>query len=117
MIFDASLNIRDLEGQFHIELPENPAYETLAGFVLTQLGFLPRGGETFEDHGYRFTIMEVEGRRIARVKIKRLEEADTTPALAEKTKNATAVSSPKSAETETKKRASKSTSKAARKPK
>ena len=93
MIFDAALNIRDLESQFHIELPENPAYETLAGFVLTHLGFLPRGGETFEDHGYRFTIVEMEGRRIARVKIKRIE--DTDAALVERTKSVPAASSPK----------------------
>lgn len=74
VIFDASLKIHDLD-EFHIELPENSAYETLAGFVLSHLGFLPRGGESFEDHGYRFTIMEVEGRRISRVKIKRVEAA------------------------------------------
>jgi CBS domain containing-hemolysin-like protein len=117
MIFDASLNIRDLEAQFHIELPENPAYETLAGFVLTQLGFLPRGGETFEDHGYRFTIVEVEGRRIARVKIKRLEEADAAPALAETVKSTPAAPSPKGAEPNAQKRASKSTPKATRKSK
>ncbi|HVA72292.1 MAG TPA: hemolysin family protein [Candidatus Limnocylindrales bacterium] len=97
MIFDASLNIRDLEGQFHIELPENPAYETLAGYVLTQLGFLPRGGETFEDRGYRFTIVEMEGRRIARVKIKRLDDADAGAALAEKPKSAPASPSAKHA--------------------
>lgn len=78
LIFDASLKIHDLE-EFHIELPENPAYETLAGFVLTHLGFLPRGGESFEDHGFRFTIMEMEGRRISRVKIKRVESAGATP--------------------------------------
>src|SRR5487761_444561 len=96
MIFDASLNIRDLESQFHIELPENPAYETLAGFVLTYLGFLPRGGETFENHGYRFTIVEMEGRRIARVKIKSIE--DTDAALMERAKSAAAASSPKNAQ-------------------
>lgn len=84
---------------------------------MTQLGFLPRGGETFEDHGYRFTIVEVEGRRIARVKIKRLEEADAAPALAEKAKTAQAASPPKSAESNSQKRASKSTSKATRKSK
>lgn len=78
VIFDASLTIHDLD-EFSIELPENPAYETLAGFVLSHLGFLPRGGESFEDHGYRFTIMEMEGRRISRVKIKSLERA---PAVA-----------------------------------
>ena len=74
MIFDASLKIHDLD-EFRIELPENSVYETLAGFVLSHLGFLPRGGESFEDHGYRFTIMEMEGRRISRVKIKRVEAA------------------------------------------
>ena len=85
VIFDASLKIRDLN-QFHVELPENSVYETLAGFVLSHLGFLPRGGESFEEHGYRFTIMEMEGRRIARVKIKRVEDATTGPVhLGEKT--------------------------------
>jgi putative hemolysin len=74
VIFDASLKIHDLT-QFHVDLPENFVYETLAGFVLSHLGFLPRGGESFEEHGYRFTIMEMEGRRIARVKIKRLDDA------------------------------------------
>ncbi|MHB8755325.1 MAG: hemolysin family protein [Candidatus Acidiferrales bacterium] len=98
MIFDAALNIRDLESQFHIELPENPAYETLAGFVLTHLGFLPRGGETFEDHGYRFTIVEMEGRRIARVKIKRIEEADSAATVMEKSYSGPAATSPKNAQ-------------------
>lgn len=85
VIFDASLKIHDLD-EFHIELPENSAYETLAGFVLSHLGFLPRGGESFEDHGYRFTIMEVEGRRISRVKIKSVEASGSAappqPAIA-----------------------------------
>ncbi|MHB8526437.1 MAG: hemolysin family protein [Candidatus Acidiferrales bacterium] len=98
MIFDAALNIRDLESQFHIELPENPAYETLAGFVLTHLGFLPRGGETFEDHSYRFTIVEMEGRRIARVKIKRIEEADSAATVMEKSYSVPAATSPKDAQ-------------------
>lgn len=108
MIFDAALSIRDLEGQFHIELPENPAYETLAGFVLTHLGFLPRGGETFEDHGYRFTIVEMEGRRIARVKIKRIEDTDPATTLVEKPKGIAAVPPPKKAQQKVASRARKS---------
>lgn len=96
LIFDASLKIHDLD-EFHIELPENSAYETLAGFVLSHLGFLPRGGESFEDHGYRFTIMEVEGRRISRVKMKRLEAAGAAappqPAIAAATATKTPVHS------------------------
>lgn len=75
MIFDASLKVRDLGSQFQIELPDDSAYETLAGFVLSHLGFLPRGGESFEAHDYRFTIVEMDRRRIARVKVKRIETA------------------------------------------
>ncbi|MGB6233388.1 MAG: hemolysin family protein [Candidatus Acidiferrales bacterium] len=83
VIFDASLKIHDLS-QFHVNLPEDFIYETLAGFVLSHLGFVPRGGESFEDHGYRFTIMEMEGRRIARVKIKRLDDPGAIVPAAEK---------------------------------
>jgi putative hemolysin len=84
LIFDASLKLRDLESQFQIELPDDPAYETLAGFVLSHLGFLPRGGESFEARGYRFTIVEMDRRRIARVKIKQLEAPVTLVPLTEK---------------------------------
>ena len=56
MVFDGSYGLRDLETQYHIELPEDPAYATLGGFVLSQLGFIPRGGESFDYGGYRFTF-------------------------------------------------------------
>jgi len=69
MVFDGAVNVRDLSSQYNIELPEDPAYETLAGFVLSQLGFLPRGGESFEAGGYRFTVVEMNRRRVARVKV------------------------------------------------
>lgn len=72
VVFDGAIKIRDLETQYDIQLPEDPAYETLGGFILNRLGFIPRGGERFEAEGYRFTIMEMERRRVARVKIKPL---------------------------------------------
>jgi putative hemolysin len=70
MIFDAALKVRDLETQYNISVPDDPAYETIGGFVLSHLGFLPRGDETFESKGYRFTVMEMDRRRVSRVKIK-----------------------------------------------
>ncbi|MGH9680879.1 MAG: hemolysin family protein [Candidatus Acidiferrales bacterium] len=79
MIFDASLGIRDLESQYSIVLPEDPSYATVGGFVLAQLGFIPRGGESFEFGGYRFTVVEMDRRRVARVKIQRLKPAGETP--------------------------------------
>jgi putative hemolysin len=79
MIFDASLSLLDLESQYNIILPEDPAYATAGGFVLAQLGFIPRGGESFDFDGYRFTVLEMDRRRVARVKIQRLKQAgDTT---------------------------------------
>jgi putative hemolysin len=72
MIFDASLGLRDLESQYTILLPEDRSYATVGGFVLARLGFIPRGGESFDFDGYRFTVVEMDRRRVARVKIQRL---------------------------------------------
>lgn len=74
MIFDASLNVRDLEMQYDILLPEDPAYATLGGFALARLGIIPQGGETFDFENYRFTIQEMDRRRIAKLKIQKLPE-------------------------------------------
>ncbi len=74
IIFDAALKVRDLEAQYNIVLPEDPVYETVGGFVLSQLGFIPRGGESFEVSGFRFTVLEMDGRRVSRVKVQRIEK-------------------------------------------
>jgi putative hemolysin len=84
VIFDAALNVRDLDAQYNIVLPEDPAYATVGGFVLDQLGFIPRGGESFEFGNYRFAVVEMDGKRVARVKIQRirpLTESAQKPAL------------------------------------
>ncbi|HTT32108.1 MAG TPA: hemolysin family protein [Methylomirabilota bacterium] len=74
LIFDAALNVRDLDAQYGINLPEDPAYATVGGFVLDQLGFIPKGGESFEHGNYRFSVVEMDGKRVARVKIQRLRQ-------------------------------------------
>src|SRR5207237_621854 len=60
------------------KLPEDRAYSTLGGFALAHLGSIPRGGESFEFAGYRFTVLEMERHRVARIKLQRLLPA--TPA-------------------------------------
>jgi len=72
LIFDAALNVRDLDAQYNITVPEDPAYATVGGFVLDQLGFIPKGGESFEYGNFRFSVVEMDGKRVARVKIQRL---------------------------------------------
>ncbi len=68
-VVDARTPLLDLEHQHRFELPPGPGFETLAGFVLSRLGFIPQGGESFLHDSYRFTVLEMDGRRIARVKI------------------------------------------------
>lgn len=75
VIFDAALNVRDLDTQYGIALPEDPAYATVGGFVLDQLGFIPKGGESFVFGDLRFTIAEMDGKRVARVKVERIARA------------------------------------------
>jgi len=91
LVFDGAINVRDLEAKYNIHLPEDPDYETVGGFVLSELGFLPRGGEAFDHNGLRFTVVEMDRRRIARVKIQRInvptpdagQEPATEPAAAD----------------------------------
>jgi putative hemolysin len=78
MIFDAAIKIRELEARYNIVVPEDPSYETIGGFVLNRLGFIPRGGESFEADGFRFTVMEMDHRRVSRVKMKPLRPADAS---------------------------------------
>ncbi len=68
-IVDASVSIHDLADQHSLAFPESSEYETLAGFVITQLQRMPRGGEIVNFEGWRLTIVDMDGRRIARVKI------------------------------------------------
>src|SRR5213595_3528136 len=84
MIFDGSANVRDLDAQYNITLPEDPAYATVGGFVLDQLGFIPKGGESFDFGNFRFSVVEMDGKRVARVKIQRVRspESDSKPANA-----------------------------------
>ncbi|HEV7251779.1 MAG TPA: hemolysin family protein [Mesorhizobium sp.] len=47
-----------------IELPEDRDYETAAGFALAELHHLPNAGETFEAQGWKFEVVDLDGRRI-----------------------------------------------------
>jgi putative hemolysin len=70
---EGSTSIRDLESQYDLLLPRDRGFETLAGFVLAQLQKIPKAAEVFEYEGHRFVISEMDGHRIAKVKIEKLE--------------------------------------------
>ncbi|HXP21223.1 MAG TPA: hemolysin family protein [Streptosporangiaceae bacterium] len=79
---DGMLNLDEFAEQTGIELPEGP-YETAAGFLLAALGHLPVPGESAEIAGRRLTVTELDGRRIARVKVSELAQAAVPGAAAD----------------------------------
>ena len=71
-LVEGGVPLSDLQEQYHMPVEETAAYRTLAGFLLARLERIPRGGETMIHEGYRFTIMKMEGRRIAQIQIEQL---------------------------------------------
>ncbi len=75
LVLEGSFGIRDLESQYQLSLPRDSGFETLAGFVLARLQKIPRVGDSFDYEGHRFSVEEMEGHRIAKVQIEKLQPA------------------------------------------
>jgi len=79
---DGLLNLDEFAEQTGVVLPEGP-YETVAGYVLATLGHVPGDGEAVEVDGRKLVITEMDGRRIARVRVGQLPapaiDADQKP--------------------------------------
>ncbi len=70
---DGLLNLEDFADETGVELPEGP-YETVAGFVVSELGELPTIGAIVDVAGHRLTVTELDGRRVARISVVALEQ-------------------------------------------
>jgi CBS domain containing-hemolysin-like protein len=75
VLMEGGLNLRDLETQMQWDLPRDGGVETLAGFVLMRLGHIPKVGESITHEGRRLTVVEMDNRRIAKIRVEPGEEA------------------------------------------
>jgi CBS domain containing-hemolysin-like protein len=75
LLMDGGVNLRDLETQMQWDLPREGGVETLAGFVLMRLGHIPREGEFITHDGRRLTVVEMDNRRIAKIRVEPVEAA------------------------------------------
>jgi len=82
LVLDGTVNIRDLESQYELKLPQDEGFETLAGFLLSRLQKMPAGGEAFDYEGRRFVVEKMEGHRIATVRIEPVPSAASVSASA-----------------------------------
>jgi CBS domain containing-hemolysin-like protein len=74
MVLEGAANILDLDSQYQLSLPRNQGFETLAGFVLTRLQKIPITGDSFDYESRRFTVVEMDGHRISKIRIEMLQE-------------------------------------------
>jgi putative hemolysin len=74
LLVDASTPVRDLVDRYALPIPITSDYETLSGFITHQLQGIPRGGEVLTHGGYRFTVVDLGDRRVAKVKVEPAEE-------------------------------------------
>ncbi len=82
LLLDGGANLRDLETQMQWSLPREGGVETLAGFILKRLGHIPRGGESVDYQNRRLTVVEMEGRRISKVRVEPFEVEHLEPGKA-----------------------------------
>lgn len=68
---DASLRVAEVNERLELAIPEDEHYETLAGFVLSELGHFPRVGETLALGEWEFRVLEATERRIVRLRVAR----------------------------------------------
>ncbi|WP_433512578.1 hemolysin family protein [Nonomuraea sp. CA-143628] len=80
MEIDGLTNLNDFAALTGIRLADGP-YETLGGFVMSMLGHVAAVGEMVEVPGFELTVIELDGRRIARVRVQRRPAVESPPEL------------------------------------
>jgi putative hemolysin len=75
MVIAGSALLKDLKADFGLPFEESPDYHTLAGLLLARLKRIPRGGEWIDENGFKLTIVDMEGRRIVKIKVEEIQTA------------------------------------------
>ncbi len=70
--------VDEFSEKLKVAIPKDARFETVAGYVLSTINRLPAVGETFEHDGWRFEIVDLDGRRIDKVLMTRLDGVTTT---------------------------------------
>jgi putative hemolysin len=71
LVIQGSVPLWELRERLALPVQESSDYQTLAGLLLARLGRIPKGGESVMEQGYIFTVVDMEGPRIARIKVER----------------------------------------------
>lgn len=81
LLLSGALPADALADRLSIELPEDRDFATAAGFALSVLKRLPSEGEHFHDQGWRFEVVDMDGRKIDKLLASRVKPAHAVPVL------------------------------------
>jgi putative hemolysin len=71
-LISGSMAADEMADRLSVSLPTDRGYHTAAGFALTQFGHLPEIGESFDTQGWRFEVVDLDGRRIDKILARRI---------------------------------------------
>lgn len=69
-LFSGRVEIEHINSQYGLEIPERDDYETLAGYVLYNVGEIPTVGESFDLDGFSLTVERGSSRRISLIRLR-----------------------------------------------
>lgn len=70
-IVDAAAPVREVRAALGVPVPDSPDYNTIAGFVIRGLEKIPTPGTSVSFGGHVWTVVDMEGRRVTKVKVQR----------------------------------------------
>jgi putative hemolysin len=71
-LLTGAMPVDEMADRIGVILPDERSYETVAGFVLAKLQHLPQTGEHIDAGGWRFEVIDLDGRRIDKVLASRM---------------------------------------------
>ncbi len=81
-IVKALTGIEEFNAYFDVEF-DDEEFDTIGGFILRQLGHMPKRGEEMEFHGFNFKVLGADSRRIHRLLVRRKETEAADRSLAQ----------------------------------
>lgn len=77
LLIDGSILIDELKEHLHINFEDEENYSTLGGFMMYKLNRIPKAGDKFEYKSYMFEIVDMDGKRVDKVLVTRIENSET----------------------------------------
>ena len=73
-IVSGGADLRRVNATCGTRIPSSHIYVTLAGYVMDLRGDIPNRGDRIVEDGFRYTVLEIDGHRLVRVRVQRLDE-------------------------------------------